>query len=64
MRITTKIDFTTDAVTCWPSDSALPPTFKPSTAATIPMISAMNGALIMPGEDRSTASIASLQARR
>ena len=33
-----KIDFTTEAVTCRPSDSALPPTFMPSTEAIMPMI--------------------------
>ena len=48
--MTTKIDFTTDAVTCRPSDSALPPTFMPSTEAMMPMISAMNGALISPAK--------------
>ena len=48
--MTTKIDFTTEAVTCWPSDSALPPTFMPSTEAIVPMIMAMNGALIRPAK--------------
>src|SRR6516225_12501893 len=46
--ITRKIDFTTDAVVCLPSDSALPRTRKPSEQATIPITSAMNGALRMP----------------
>jgi hypothetical protein len=40
---TTKIAFTTEAVTCRPSDSALPPTFMPSTDAMVPMIKAMKG---------------------
>src|ERR1700733_9509994 len=46
--ITRKIDFTTEVVVCLPSDSALPFTRKPSLQATMPMTSAMNGALIMP----------------
>ena len=46
--MTRKIDFTTEAVVCKPSDSALPLTFRPSLQATTPMTSAMNGALIMP----------------
>src|SRR5215469_8754519 len=46
--ITRKIDFTTDAVVCAPSDSALPLTLNPSQAATSPITSAMNGALRMP----------------
>src|SRR5947209_6458768 len=46
--ITRKIDFTTEVVVCRPSDSALPWTRRPSAQATTPIISAMNGALIMP----------------
>ena len=46
--ITMKIDFTTDVVVCRPSDSALPFTRKPSLQATMPITSAMNGALMMP----------------
>src|SRR5216683_4441283 len=46
--ITRKIDFTTDVVVCLPSDSALPFTRKPSLQATMPITSAINGALIMP----------------
>ncbi len=46
--MTRKIDLTTEAVVCRPSDSALPSTSRPSTQATMPIISAMNGALIMP----------------
>ncbi len=43
-----KMDFTTDAVTWRPSDSAEPSTAKPSIVAITPMVSAMNGALIRP----------------
>src|SRR5215468_6391827 len=46
--MTRKIDFTTEVVVCLPSDSALPLTRKPSLHATIPITSAMNGALMMP----------------
>src|SRR4051812_27584699 len=46
--ITRKIDLTTEVVVCLPSDSALPFTLKPSLQATIPITSAMNGALMMP----------------
>ena len=46
--ITRKIDFTTEVVVCLPSDSALPFTRKPSLQATMPITSAMNGALMMP----------------
>ena len=46
--ITRKIDLTTELVVFSPSDSALPCTCKPSTQATIPITSAMNGALIIP----------------
>src|SRR6266436_5451555 len=46
--ITRKIDFTTDVVVCLPSDSALPFTRKPSLQATMPIASAMNGALMIP----------------
>src|ERR1044072_561256 len=46
--ITRKIDLTTELVVCSPSDSALPCTCRPSTHATTPMTSAMNGALICP----------------
>src|SRR6202162_969512 len=46
--ITRKIDFTTDVVVCLPSDSALPFTRRPSLQATMPITSAMNGALRMP----------------
>jgi len=43
-----KIEFTTAAVVCVPSDSALPRTAIPSAQAISAMISAMNGALKMP----------------
>ncbi len=46
--MTRKIDLTTELVVLVPSDSALPCTCRPSTQATSPMTSAMNGALIMP----------------
>src|SRR5262249_46496942 len=46
--ITRKIDLTTDVVVCLPSDSALPLTRNPSLQATMPMTSAMKGALMMP----------------
>src|SRR5436305_7695800 len=46
--ITRKIDFTTDVVVCLPSDSALPLTRRPSLQATMPIASAMNGALMIP----------------
>jgi hypothetical protein len=46
--ITRKIDFTTEVVVCRPSDSALPLTRRPSLQATMPITSAMNGALMMP----------------
>src|SRR6516165_9030276 len=46
--ITRKIDFTTDVVVCLPSDSALPCTRRPSLQATIPITSAMKGALRIP----------------
>src|SRR5512141_3004888 len=46
--ITRKIDFTTEVVVCLPSDSALPLTRNPSLQATMPIASAMNGALMMP----------------
>src|SRR6202048_3374804 len=46
--ITRKIDFTTEVVVCLPRDSALPFTRKPSLQATMPITSAINGALIMP----------------
>src|SRR6266704_645673 len=46
--ITRKIDFTTEVVVCLPSDSALPFTRRPSLQATMPITSAMNGALMMP----------------
>ena len=46
--MTRKIDFTTEAVVCRPSDSALPFTLRPAVQATIPITTAMNGALIMP----------------
>ena len=42
------IEFTTDEVVCWPSDSALPCTCHPSTQATMPMTAAITGALIRP----------------
>ena len=50
--ITMKIDFTTDAVVCVPSDSALPRTAMPSVQAISAMISAMNGALMRPLQKR------------
>ena len=46
--MTRKIDLTTDEVVFSPSEAALPSTSKPSTQATSPITSAMNGALIMP----------------
>src|SRR5690349_12704130 len=46
--ITRKIDFTTEVVVCLPSDSALPFTRRPSLQATMPITSAMNGALMIP----------------
>src|SRR5438552_9765891 len=46
--ITRNIDFTTDVVVCLPRDSALPLTRSPSLQATIPITSAMKGALMMP----------------
>src|SRR6185295_7312490 len=46
--ITRKIDLTTDVVVCLPSDSALPFTRRPSLQATMPITSAMNGALMRP----------------
>src|ERR1700730_17070767 len=46
--MTRKIDLTTEAVVLSPSEAALPSTLNPSTQATSPMVSAMNGALIMP----------------
>ena len=46
--MTRKIDSTTETVVCMPSNSALPFTAMPSTQATEPITSAMNGALIMP----------------
>src|SRR6516225_4079547 len=46
--MTRKIDFTTEVVVCLPSDSALPLTRRPSLQATMPMTSAMNGALRIP----------------
>src|SRR5436305_1739632 len=48
MTMTKKIPFTTDAVVCCPSDSALPCTARPSTQAPIPITAAMTGALMMP----------------
>lgn len=48
MTMTRKIAFTTEAVVCWPRDSALPPTFRPSRQATRPIAAAMKGALYMP----------------
>src|ERR1700757_3380361 len=46
--MTRKIDFPTDVVVCLPSDSALPCTLNPSVQATIPITSAMKGALRIP----------------
>src|ERR1700730_5008080 len=46
--ITKKIALTTDTVVCRPSDSALPLTWRPSTLATMPITSAINGALLIP----------------
>jgi hypothetical protein len=46
--ITRKIDLTTDDVVCRPRDSALPLTLRPSLLATMPMTSAIKGALIIP----------------
>ena len=57
--MTRKIAFTTEAVVCRPRDSALPCTLKPSTQATMPMTSAMNGALMMP-TSKVSSEIASL----
>src|SRR5580704_900570 len=45
---TMKIDLTTEAVTCRPSDSAEPATARPSTQEMSPMTSAMKGALMRP----------------
>src|ERR1700710_2296042 len=46
--MTRKIDLTTEIVVCLPRDSALPLTLSPSLQATMPMTSAMKGALIIP----------------
>src|ERR1700712_150363 len=43
-----KIDSTTEAVVRTPSDSVLPLTRRPSAQATVPITSAIKGALIMP----------------
>src|SRR5262249_56043489 len=48
ITMTKKMLFTTDAVVCWPSDSALPCTASPSTQATMPITAAMTGALTIP----------------
>src|SRR5581483_717097 len=48
ITMTKKMPFTTEAVVCWPSDSALPCTAKPSTQATMPITAAITGALMMP----------------
>ncbi len=46
--MTRKIDLTTEIVVCFPNDSALPLTLNPSLLATMPIINAMNGALMIP----------------
>ena len=46
--MTMNIAFTTDAVTCRPSDSADPFTASPSIEAISPITKAMKGALIRP----------------
>ena len=48
ITMTKKIPFTTEAVVCWPSNSALPCTASPSTQATMPITAAITGALMMP----------------
>ena len=46
--MTMKSAFTTEAVVCRPSDSALPWTCNPSRQAIMPITSAMNGAVMRP----------------
>src|ERR1700727_2281270 len=46
--MTRNIDLTTEIVVCFPKDSALPLTRRPSLHATMPITSAINGALIIP----------------
>src|SRR6185503_4544750 len=48
ITMTRKIAFTTEAVVCSPSDSALPSTRSPSTQAIRPITAPINGALIRP----------------
>src|SRR5207244_10312588 len=48
ITMTKKMPFTTDAVVCWPSDSAEPCTANPSTQATMPITAAMTGAFTSP----------------
>src|SRR5581483_12185039 len=48
ITMTKKMPFTTEAVVCWPSDSAEPCTARPSTQATMPITAAMTGALMIP----------------
>ena len=48
ITMTKKMPFTTDAVVCCPSDSALPCTARPSTQATMPITAAITGAFTMP----------------
>src|SRR5580693_1832265 len=62
--MTRKIDLTTDAVVFSPSEAALPSTSKPSTQATSPITSAMNGALIMPTEKVVTEIASRSRARK
>src|ERR1700753_1725082 len=62
--ITRKIDFTTEVVVCLPSDSALPFTRRPSLLATIPITSAMNGALTMQPSKLVTDTASCRRARK
>src|SRR4029078_8918939 len=61
--ITRKIDLPTDVVVCLPSDSALPFTRRPSLQATMPITSAMNGALMIPTSKWVTETASSRHAR-
>src|SRR5512141_2749706 len=62
--ITRKIDFTTDVVVCLPSDSALPFTRWPSLQATMPITSAINGALMIPTSKWVTETASCSRARK
>src|SRR5262249_32430574 len=48
ITMTKKMPFTTEAVVCWPSDSALPCTASPSTQATLPMPAPITPPLLTP----------------